>query len=252
MQTKFTDLSDSQWQHIKKYLDFHRPRQLDLRDVFNGILWITRTGSQWRNLDSKYPKWESVYYYYAIWKKRRILDVILRDLVKLERVRQGRNPDASAAAIDSQSVKVVAFVGQETGVDGGKMINGRKRHILVDTLALPLAISVSSANTADFLGGYELLAQVEQNHQNLELIRGAQHYAQQFRQAASWFDIRVETGKRPPSAQGFVPQIGRWQVERSFGWMGFFRRLSKDYEKLPQSSVAFIQLMFITIILARL
>ena len=251
MQTKFTDLSDSHWQHIKKYLEFHKPRHHDLRQIFNAILWLTRTGSQWRNMESKYPKWQTVYYYYRIWKKQGILDLMLRDLVKVDRVRQGRNPQPTAAAIDSQSVKVVAFIGEDTGVDGGKKINGRKRHLLVDTLGLPIAIDVSSASTADFLGGYELLVQVEQNQQKLELIRGDQHYAHQFREAASWFDIRVEAGKRPPSQKGFVPQIGRWQVERSFGWMNFFRRLSKDYEKLAESSVAFIQLMFISIILAR-
>ncbi|MEO1383091.1 MAG: transposase [Bacteroidota bacterium] len=135
--------------------------------------------------------------------------MILRDLVKMDRVRQGRNPEPSAAAIDSQSVKVVAFICEDTGVDGGKKVNGRKHHLLVDTLGLPIAIDVSSASIADFLGGYELLVQVEQNHQKLELIRGDQHYAKQFREAARWFDIRVEAGKRPPSQRGFVPQIGR-------------------------------------------
>ena len=131
-------------------------------------------------MESKYPKWQSVYYYYRIWKKQGTLGVIMRELVKLERIRQGREAQASVSAIDSQSVKVVAFVNEETGIDGGKKVNGRKRHLLVDVNGLPLAIHVYSA------------------------------------------------------------------------WTNFYRRLSRDYEKLVESSVAFIQLMFINIILARL
>ena len=172
--------------------------------------------------------------------------------MKLERIRQGRDPQASAGAIDSQSVKVVAFLEEETGIDGGKKIHGRKRHILVDTQGLPLAIHLSAANTADFVGGFELLAQIEGEQPRLRLIRADQHYAKTFSEAAQWFDLEVEITQKPPSKQGFVPQKGRWQVERSFAWMNFFRRLSKDYERLAESSVAFIQLMFISIILARL
>ena len=224
----------------------------DLRNILNAILWITRTGSQWRNMESKYPKWQSVYYYFRIWKKNGSLGLIMSELVKLERIRQGRDPQASAGAIDSQSVKVVAFIDEDKGIDGGKKVNGRKRHLLVDTQGLPLAIHVSSANTADFLGGFELLAQTDKKQERLELIRADQHYAKHFKEAAQWFNIEVEVTKKPNSEKGFVPQTGRWQVERSFAWTNFFRRLSRDYEKLAESSVAFFQLMFISIILARL
>lgn len=252
MQTKFTEMSDSQWEIIEKYLKDHRPRKHNLRMILNGILWITRTGSQWRNMESRYPKWQSVYYYFRIWKKKGVLDLIMRELVKLARINNGRAPQASAGAIDSQSVKIVAFIGKDTGIDGGKKVNGRKRHLLVDTQGLPLAIEVSSANTADFLGGFELLAQIEKEQQQLKLIRADQHYAKTFSEAAHWFGIEVEITKRPNTEKGFIPQKGRWQVERSFAWMNFYRRLSRDYEKLADSSVAFIQLMFINIILQRL
>lgn len=251
MQTKFTELSDSQWEVIEKYLNDHSPRKHDLRTILNAILWVTRVGAQWRNLESKYPKWESVYYYFRIWKKNGTLALIMSELVKLERIRQGREPAASAAAIDSQSVKIVAFLDQETGIDGGKKVNGRKRHLVVDTLGLPLAIHVSSANTADFIGGFELLAQLGEEQTRLELIRADQAYAKAFTQAAHWYGIEIDTAKKPPSAEGFIPQKGRWQVERSFSWMNFFRRLSRDYERLAETAVAFIQLMFISIILAR-
>lgn len=185
MQTKFSEMSDSQWEVIKKYLKKHDPRKYDLRDILNAILWITRTGSQWRNMESKYPNWQSVYYYFRIWKKNGTLGLIMSELVKLERTRQGRDPQVSAGAIDSQSVKVVAFLDEETGIDGGKKINGRKRHLWVDTLGLPLAVHVSSANTADFLGGFEILAHIEKDQERLKLIRADQHDAKAFAEGGS-------------------------------------------------------------------
>lgn len=124
--------------------------------------------------------------------------------------------------------------------------------MLGDTQGLPLAIPVLAANTANFIGGFEILAQIEKVKERLKLIRADQHYAKAFAEGAQWFDIEVEVSKKPNSEKGFVPQKGRWQVERSFSWMSFFRRLSKDYERLAESSVVFIQLMFFTIILARL
>lgn len=162
---------------------------------------------------------------------------ILADLVDYERQRQGRNREASAAAVDSQSIKKSPFISLDTGIDGGKKINGRKRHLLVDTLGLPLAIHVSAADVADGEGGFDLLWQAEKRSTRMELIRADQAYAKVFRQAAAYYGWQVETKQRPESVQGFVPQTGRWQpgrraVERSFGWLNFFRRLSKDYEKI--------------------
>ena len=252
MQTEFTELTDSQWEVIEKILDDHRKREHSLRVMMDAILWITRTGSQWRNMESKYPPWQSVYYYFRKWKAKGILGEILAYLVENERERQGRNREASAAAVDSQSIKKSSFVSLETGIDGGKKINGRKRHLLVDTLGLPLAIHVSAADIADGEGGFDLLWQTEQRSSRMQLIRGDQAYAKIFAQAAAYYGWRVETVQRPESEQGFVPQKGRWQVERSFGWLNFFRRLSKDYEKTIPSSITFIQLAFITIILARM
>jgi transposase len=251
MQIKFTELTDSQWQIIENFLAHHKPRQHDLRVIMNAILWITRTGTQWRNLESKYPAWESVYYYFRIWRDQGILKQMLRKLVEYERVRRMRNKKPSAAAIDSQSVRMGLFIHEQTGVDGGKKVNGRKRHLLVDTLGLPIAIHVTSANVHDAKAGDDLLAQTDHVEDVLELIRADQAYAKAFKESASWFHYEVEVAQKPESAKGFVPQKGRWQVERSFAWMNVFRRLSRDFEKLPQSSVAFIQLMFISIILAK-
>jgi putative transposase len=255
MQQKFTELSDSQWQVIEKYVSHHRPRKHSLRKMVDAVLWLTRTGCQWRNLDDRYGKWESVYYYFRLWRDRGILTTILEELVQTERIRQKRSPHPTAVAVDSQSVRIGALIGHEVGLDAGKKVNGRKRHLLVDTLGLPLAIHVSAASESDAEGGNALLVQLNQRDIGVRLIRGDQSYAGRFRQAAGWFDIRVEVASRPYVQKGdnkkFIPHKGRWQVERSFAWMNVFRRLSRDYEKLPASSVAFIQLMFISIILAR-
>ena len=119
MQTKFTELTDSQWQYnIEKILEREqgkRKRQSDLRQVFNAVLWITRTGVQWLNLDSKYPSWHIVYYYFARWQRRNLLKELLSCIVTVERVRNGRESKVSRVAIDIQSVKKVSFIGAETG-----------------------------------------------------------------------------------------------------------------------------------------
>ena len=253
MQTKFTDLTDCQWEVIEKKLKGHRPRKQSLREIVNAILWLTRTGTQWRNLESKYPPWQSVYYYFRLWSKRGIWDEILRELVSLERIRQKRQSSPSRAAVDSQSVKVGSFIDEASvGIDGAKKVKGRKRHIAVDSLGLPLAIHITPANVHDSEGGMDLLWQLEEWEERLVQIVGDKAYGGTFKEMAKdAYGWEVDTMKRPPSKQGFVPQKGRWQVERSFGWLNFFRRLAKDFEKTALSAKTFLQLAFISIILNR-
>lgn len=255
MQTKFTELTDSQWQYIEKILEKEqgkRKRHHDLRKILNAILWITRTGVQWRNLESKYPNWHIVYYYFAKWQRAGILKKILSCIVIAERVRNGRAPKASRVAIDSQSVKKVSFISMDTGIDGGKKVNGRKRHIAVDSLGLPIAISVTSAQVHDGQGGFELLWQLEQSCDRLSLICADMAYRGEFTDVVeNIYKWKIEIAQKPESQQGFVPQKGRWQVERSIAWLNFFRRLAKDYERTVDSAIAFIQLAFCSIILAR-
>ncbi|MEM6800254.1 MAG: IS5 family transposase [Bacteroidota bacterium] len=253
MQTKFTELTDSQWEIIEKFFDSQRKRKHSLRRMLNAILWITRTGSQWRNMESKYPPWESVYYYFRKWRRTGALDKVLSCLVSQERIRQGRNAKASAVAVDSQSVKKVAFVSIETGLDGNKKVNGRKRHLAVDVLGLPLGIHLGPANEHDSIAGVELLWQIDKASDRVELITTDQAYQGQFKDFATQiYGWEVQSSHRPESSKGFVPQQKRWQVERSFGWLNFYRRLTRDHEKLPQSAAMFIQLAFITIIINRL
>lgn len=253
MQTKFTELTDSQWKVIEKFFDSKRKRVHELRTIINAILWITRTGSQWRNMESKYPPWQSVYYYFRKWRKNRIWDEVLGHLVGNERESQGRNREASAVAADSQSVKKVAFISIDTGLDANKRVNGRKRHLAVDVLGLPLAIHIGPANVHDSVEGIELLWQIEEASSRIELLTADKAYRGEFEDIVTQiYGWRMETSQKPPSQKGFVPQSKRWQVERSFGWFNFFRRLARDYEKLPQSAMVFIQLAFVSIILARL
>ena len=248
---QFTELTDSRWEIIKELIDNGRKRKNCLRTIVNAILKVTRTGCQWRNLDEKYPPWQSVYYYFRKWQRDGTWFSVIKLLVQKEREKQGRNKEASACAVDSQSVKVGTFINLENGFDGHKKIKGRKRHLAVDVLGLPLAFFVSAANQTDGIAGIELFPQLDKISNRLELIRADKAYNGYFKECANWCQYTVDTSQKPPSEKGFVPQTGRWQVERSFGWFNFFRRLSKDYEKTPQSSVTFMQLAFIDIILSR-
>lgn len=248
----FTELTNSQWEIIKDLIDNGRKRKYCLRIIINAILKITRTGVQWRNLDEKYPPWHSVYYYFRKWQKDGTWNIVLAYLVQKERLRQDRQATPSRVAVDSQSVKTGTLICIDTGIDGHKNINGRKRHLAVDVLGLPLAMHVGAANIHDTEAGIELLWQLDQASDRLELICADKAYRGYFSTCAEYYKWKVEITQKPASQKGFVPQSGRWQVERSFAWFNFFRRLAKDYEKTVESSVAFMQTAFIDIILSRL
>lgn len=251
--THYTELADAQWAHVVAFLPTERKRKSDLRNILNAILKIVRTGTQWRNMDSKYGKWEIVYYYFRQWTKLGLITLIMDELVKLIRVFNGRAAMPTRGAIDSQSVKIAPLISADKGIDGNKKINGRKRHIIVDSLGYPIAIFVSAANAHDGQTGFELLWRIDEMDDNqIEKILGDAGYKGEFVTYAKYYKIEVEISQKPETTKGFVPQTGRWQVERSFAWLAFYRRLAKDYEKTIESSISFIQLAFITIILAKL
>ena len=253
MQSQFAKLSDSQWEIIEKFLVDHKPKKHCLRQMFNVILYVCRTGLQWRNLMFEGLPWQSVYYYFWVWNKKGLWSEIMDAMVEMERERLGREAHPSAVAIDSQSIKANAMVPSHTkGIDGGKKINGRKRHLVVDTQGLPIAVFVSPANLHDAEGGLELLWRMEAKTGRLQLIRADNSYGGTFKKMAEdAYDVKVETKQRPPSQTGFIPEKGRWQVEQSFGWLNFYRRLAKDYERTTLSAEAFLQVAFISVILAR-
>ena len=242
MQTSFEALTDPQWEFIKKYLPTERKRKYDLREVLNAIFYLLRSGVQWRNLEKNYPPWSSVYYYFRIWKSNGTLEKINTALNKQERINQGKAATPSMVCIDSQSIKTAPFINEDKGIDGNKKINGRKRHLLVDTLGLVWAVVVHAADLPDGTQAHLLVDHVLGYLPRMRKVLVDQAYKKVFYQ---WVEnnivgLEVEISSKPPSAKGFVPVKWRWVNERSFGWLNFFRRHSKDYEKTTNSAEAWI------------
>ena len=252
MQEQFNELTDSQWQLIQKYLPVQRKRKHSLRNITNAILWLVRVGSQWRNMESKYPRWQTVYYYFRRWKKSGIIEIIHDELVKIERKRQYRDESPSLGCIDTQTVKIAPFISEHKGVDGNKKINGRKRHLIVDTCGLIIAVIVHAGNISDTAGAKIIVEKVKNKFPRLTKILADEGYKTS---VVEWIKLNfkwtLEIVQKAEVPKGFLPQKNRWQVERTFSWLNFFRRLSKDYEKTIQSSEAMIQLALISIMLNR-
>lgn len=253
MRKSFTPLTDSNWQLIEKIIGKQRKSKHSLRTILDAIFWLNYTGVQWREMKEIYPPWETVYYHFRKMKLNGIWEHILQSLVDLERKRQGKEESPSLLAIDSQSVKTVQFISNETGIDGNKKINGRKRTLLVDTLGLPLSIKVSSANVSDNEAGIKALEEIKGGVPRLKKITADNGYKLTFTQHVKVnFGWEIEIAQKPESTKGFIPQKNRWQVERSFSWLNFRRRLFKDVEKLVESSEAMLRIAFISFITSRL
>ncbi len=252
MQERFCELTDSEWEVIKEIVDNQRKIKHEKRLMLNALLWILTTGSQWRNMESKYPPWQTVYYHFRQWKKRGIIEELLAFLAVRERKKAGRQALPSVLAIDSQSAKITQFTTEAKGIDGNKKVNGRKRHLAVDALGIPWAIHITAANEADTTAGYELAAKLKGKSSRLHTLKADNSYKDSFvadiKRNYGW---SIDIVQKPESAKGFVPAGGRWVVERSYGWLNFKRRLSRDFEKSTESSEAMLQLAFIDTLLKR-
>jgi putative transposase len=255
MQTQFNELTDAQWLLISPFLPLNRKRKHNLRLILDAIFYINRTGIQWRNLnvkDSKFPYWQIVYYYFRTWTKLGILENMNLELVKLERKNQDREVDPSANTIDSQSIKIAPFISDDKGVDGNKKINGRKRHIITDTLGLIIGMVVTAANLHDGIVGCTFFEKTISKFKNVKCVFADHSYKGSFTELVTKLGLKIEIAAKPEGSKGFIPVKIRWVAERTFGWMNFFRRLSKDYERTVQSSESMIYLAQIQILINRL
>ena len=252
-----TDLTDAQWSKISMLFPQPnkrgRPINQDFREITNAIFYILRAGCAWRLLPHDFPKWQTVYYYFRRWQKDGTWQRIHYFLKAEVRVRAGRNVEPSAAIADTQSVPT-GHHGLGKGFDGGKLIKGRKRHILVDVMGLLLAVMVHSAGIQERRGFKLLLFKIRHLFPRLRLIWVDGGYEGQPLQnwVKRWFSWIVETIKRNEDTQGFEVLPRRWVVERTFGWFGRYRRLSKDYEYLPSTSETMLYIAMISLMLRRL
>jgi putative transposase len=253
-----TDLSDTEWICLRSYLPTPkaqgRPRTHSLRDVLDAIFYVLKSGCPWRLLPHDFPPWSSVYYHFRKLRISGAWALLYRTLRHAERKRVGKNPDASAAIMDSQSVKTTEEGAQSNGYDAHKNIKGRKRHLLVDTLGLPLSVYVTSADVQDRVGTRSLLAGLKPFVPRLKKIWADGAYTGE--KLASWLEEQggweLEIVERDREARGFEVLSKRWIVERTFSWLIRNRRLSKDYERMVQSSETFIKVAMIRLMLRRL
>ncbi len=252
-----SDVSDEEWAFVAPYLTLMSEeapqREYPLRDVFNGLRWIVRAGAPWRMLPNDLPPWEAVYQQTQRWLNAGVFEALVNDLRQLLRVAAGRKEQPSGAIFDSRTLQSSPESGARAGYDGAKRRKGSKVHVAVDTLGQLLALRVTPANEQDRDQVAELAAQVQAvTGQSVEVAFVDQGYTgDQPLEAAAAQGIRLEVVKLPEAKRGFVLLPRRWVVERSFAWTARFRRLARDYERLPQTLAGLHFLAFAILLLHR-
>jgi len=252
-----SDVTDEQWpliEHLIPVTTGGRPRKTDVRDVLDAIFYILRTGCQWRYLPMDFPPKSTVWRYFDQWRRDGTLDKIHDTLRRKVRTMEKPYQPRTTASVDSQSVDTTSG-GEQRGRDNAKNVDGRKRHIVVDSMGLLLAVLVTAASVDDGRAAKELFARLagqplgkvtrmfaDSKYHNLKLYEWVDEHAK--------WDLTIV--RRPEGKKGWVKLPIRWTVERTFAWLGRCRRLSKDREKSVLSSESFIKLAMIQLMLHRL
>ena len=250
-----SDVTDDEWAFVAPYLTLMTEaapqREHPLREVFNGLRWLIRAGAAWRMLPNDLPPWHVVYDQTQRWLKAGVFEAMVQDLRGVLRVAQRRQEQPSAVILDSRTLQSTPESGPRAGYDGAKRKRGSKVHAAVDTLGDLLARVVTPANEQDRAQVGALAAQVQAlTGESVELAYVDQGYTgAAAAQAAATHGIRLEVVKLPDVKKGFVLLPRRWVVERSFGWVARFRRLARDYERLPETLAGLHFLAFVILML---
>ena len=253
-----SDVSDDEWAFVAPYLvlvkEGAKQRRYPLREVFNGLRYIVKTGGQWRWMPHDLPPWPVVYQQAQRWLAAGCFEAVVHDLRVVLRPAQGRHPQPTAAVFDSQTLQSVPESGAHAAYDGAKRKKGSKVHLAVDTLGHLLALHVTAADEQDRARVGKLAEDVQkQTGKSVELAYVDQGYTGD-RPAAAAQEQRIELSvvKLPEAKRGFVLLPRRWVVERSFAWLARFRRLARDYERLASTLRGMHLAAFAIVMLARL
>lgn len=252
-----SDVSDEEWAFCAPYLTLMTEeapqREYALREVFNGLRWLVRAGASWRMLPHDLPPWYVVYQQTQRWLKAGVFEAMVQDLRELLRVAAGRDAQPTAAVLDSRTLQSSPESGARAGYDGAKRKRGSKVHMAVDTLGHLLALLVTPANEQDRAQVEALVRQVQDvTGEHVEIAYVDQGYTgEAAAQAAAAQGIQLEGVKLPHAKKGFVLLPRRWVAERSFAWVARFRRLARDYERLPETLAGLHFLAFAILLLHR-
>jgi transposase len=236
-----TDVSDEEWWFVLPYLLLCREdsgqREHDIREVFNALRYVARSGCAWRMVPGDLPPWAAVYQQFRRWLEAGVFETLVSDVQSIVREWAGRKGQPTAVCLDSRTLQSTPESGGRAGYDGAKRRKGSKVHIAVDTLGHLLALKVTAASEGDREQVAALAEEVQQvTGNNVELAYVDQGYTgHNAAEAAQQHGIRLEVVKHPMAKRGFVLLPRRWVVERSFAWAARFRRLARDYERLPQT-----------------
>ena len=254
-----TTLSPTEWQFISKYFDSQRKPKWAYKLLFESVLYVAKNGCSWRDLPACFPPWQTVYWHFRRWSSEGLIELVINELNVMVREKEGRFSTPSALIIDSQTVKNTSYSTKQVGIDGGKKIKGRKRHIITDTMGNLMGVKVHTAQIHDSKAAKLVLAEIYKNKVNFPRMKVLFSDKGYRGKLADWvkkhLKIRLEVVKtytKPSNNGKMMVSPKRWIVERSFAWLNHYRRLSKDFERLTHVSESFIRLAFIRLALKKL